>query len=455
MKTLFFTVMFCTLSLSSQGGLKESFLEVAQQRKGPFGLNYLQGSSERLVVTNGRTPKGFLFQAAFRNELARALAEQEGFYVGNLFTTNYYELTGEFVYNDPYGSFPLDPATLSAQGPRAIAKAALMAQHWVLEKHYVEKFNSSPLARAFKIRGIAGSEFEQVFARHFFNFYLGAIDNDFQYLPAFLLVDQSPIRESKSLARARDLIAESYDYFLQVYGQNDARVKALYRLRNSIHNQLSSQVIAEIDAYLKNFPFYLEDGHTSLPEIRRVLVEYYSFNATKLLAQANSIGLTKLAAAASQVANQGVNASTPVGLAREAAALRGAIADLSVVAFERRTDALALLSDTSKFIGKEVQSVAKQDPKLAAETMVHAIYVEGFLIKDNWQYFVTESKQANPATLLGDVIEVAGGPTLDETFGKSLAQWKLIEPKMEYFLDNTIKSSALNAASALIETLRK
>jgi len=87
--------------------------------------------------------------------------------------------------------------------------------------------------------------------------------------------------------------------------------------------------------------------------------------------------------------------------------------------------------------------------------MVHAIYVEGFLIKDNWQYFVTESKQANPATLLGDVIEVAGGPTLDETFGKSLAQWKLIEPKMEYFLDNTIKSSALNAASALIETLRK
>lgn len=454
MKTLIFTLLLNALALTAHGGLKESFSEVSRQKKGPFGLNYLQGSSERIVVTDGRTPKDFMFQAAFRNEAARLMAEQDGVFLGNLFTTNYYELMGEFVYGDAYGSHPLDHSALAAQSPRAIAKAALMVQHWVLEKHYVEQFPSSMLARSFKIRGIGGSEFEQVYAKHFFNFYLGAIDGDFQYLPAFLLVNESPIKSSKSLARARDLIAESYDYFLGIYGVNDSRVKALYKLRNSIHNQLSPNVINEIDAYLRDFPFYLADGHTSLPEIRKILVEYYSFGPNKLVAQADELNLAAIKLAAEGINSSGPTAGGLLALSRAGAEARTRIGDTSFVSFGNRADALALLADTSRYLNKELSRLSSVKGPQVAETAINAIYIEGFLIKDNWDYFRGESASADSAKLLADVIEVAGGATLEEAFSPSYKQWLSIEPKMNYFLDNTIKSSALNTAAALIEKLR-
>src|SRR3989338_867114 len=120
---------------------------------------------------------------------------------------------GEYVYGDSYGSHSIDQGALVAAGGQAISKAASMVRHWVLEKHYNSQFPHSRLARSFGYRGISGTEFEQVYANYFFNFYLTAMNEDFQYLPAFLLVNKSPLLESASLDKARALIAQVYDYY--------------------------------------------------------------------------------------------------------------------------------------------------------------------------------------------------------------------------------------------------
>lgn len=447
-------LLLLTLSLLAfpnfvDASVKQKFDDLAKDNKGPFSLNYLQGTVERVTVTNGRSPrKTFLFQAAFRNELGRAL-EADGFYVANLFTTNYYELMGEYVFGDRDASHELDHQGLVAASAQAMPKAASMVQHWVLEKSYVEKFPSSHLSRAFKLRGISGSEFEQVYANHFFNFYLGALDGDFQYLPAFLLATKSPIVDSSSLAKARDMISASYDSFLRRWGANDSRVKAMYRLRNSIHNTLTSAVIHEIDQYLRDFPFYEKEGNTYLQEIRRILVEYYSFGVEKIAKQSAKLGHGALKAAADQVA-AGVNADSLLALSRAAADLR---TNISQVEYSKRALTLALLADTSRFLNKEISSLRDVNSPAVVASVLNTIYLEGFLIKDNWEYFLGEAQSGNAKSVLTDVIDVAGGATLPEAFAPALDQWLSVEPKMAGFLDNTIKGSALSTASNVIEKL--
>ena len=113
------TVAALALGLSAHADLASAFKKLEGNRKGPFTLNYLQGSTGRGVVGSGGSSGKFQFQAAFRNDDARVLSEQSDFYVANLFTTNYYELQGEFVYGDAYGSHDINGPALLAQSAKA------------------------------------------------------------------------------------------------------------------------------------------------------------------------------------------------------------------------------------------------------------------------------------------------------------------------------------------------
>lgn len=451
---LFLFVLLFAFSLPAPASVVDGFARIAKEEKGPFGLNILQGNSDRTTVASGRSPRGeTLFQAAYRNEEARALAEKESFYLGNLFTTNYYELMGEYVFQDPYGNHPLDHEALGKLGAQAIGKANLMVQHWVLEKHYVSHFPNSKLSRSFKLRGIGGSEFEQVFANYFFNFYLGAMEDDFQYLPAYLLAQESPIHDSASLAKARQLIMESYDYFLARFGQRDPRVLALYKLRNSIHNQLSAAVIEEIDGYIKNHPFYLAERHTYLSEIRRILSDYFGFNAGKIAKHASSLGYISLKEAANLVLSKGSTPDSLVALSSAAAEIRSSLREK--VPHEKRAATLALLADVARFLSKEIIKTSNETSVATLQSILDTLYIEGFLIRDNWEYFREEAQgSSNPASFLTDVMDVAGSSTLEEAFGKAAPQWLSVEPQMQYFFDNTLKSSSVAALASLIEKVR-
>lgn len=454
MKTPILYVCTSILALAAplaHADLKASFNKINNTYKGPFGANVIQGDRGRGEIRDGGGAAGKRqFQAAFRNDIARAMAEQDNFWTGNLFTTNYYELMGEYVYGKPYGSHPLDHQRLLDQAAKAIPKASAMVRHWSLEKHFVFLFPNSQIGKSFTLRGIADVQNEQEYANYFFNFYLSAMNDDYQYLPAFILVNKSPIADSASIAKARDMVAQIYDSYAS-WGAGSPGVAAMYKVRNAIHNQLSKETITLIDQFMKQYPEYASDFRP----IRQILVEYYGINAAKISAQAKKLNMADLKAAADKVSNKNTYLDGVLELSRAAAAWRSEL--VTKVPFAQRAQAFALLADTAKVLNKEIGGMKPADVKnaKALEALVNTIYLEGFLIKDNWEYFQKEMQTStNPAQLLADIVD-ASTATVSEAFGSALAQWVAMEPKMQSFMDSTIKGSALNTASATIEKLRK
>jgi hypothetical protein len=464
--------------------LPTSFKTINATTKGPFGKNVLQGTSSRTTVL-GSTPPGFLFQSAYRNDVARSMVDGYGFYLGNLFATNYYELMGEFVFGGYSTNHALDHAGLVAAGAKAMPRAAQMVRGWVLEKSYIEQFPGTRLATSFKVRGISSVEAELEYSKYFLNFYLTAMDDDFQYLPAFLLAVRSPIMDSTSLARARDLVARAYDDVATMLGSQSPMARDLYRIRNAVHNQLTPAIIGEIDSFLRKYPEYRSMGYpapapsptavpapallsvASLPgeepsdpdrrdldEVRKILADYYAYSAAKLSKQAGSIGLTGVKAAADQITRSGVNKDTLLALSNAAAAVRQELSGSGLVPYEKRGIALALLANASRYLSKELSKLTKVAEPAVAQAVLNCIYIEGFLIRDNWQYFQRDlASSPNLGASLRKVIEVSSGSWLKEAFSPTYDQWLTIEPRMQYFYDNTIKSSAIDVAAGIAQKM--
>jgi hypothetical protein len=321
-----------------------------------------------------------------------------------------------------------------------------MVKSWVLEKYYVEMYPDSKLAKSFALRGISGTEYEIKFAAHFFNFYMSSINDDYQYLPAFLLAKESPISDSSELSEARNLVTQVYDFFAGIYGTNDSRVLEMYKIRNIIHNQLSEDVIGRIERFLRENPWYEKEGHNYLPRINVLLRKYYNFTPENLKALAKTSAAASVEAAAQTIIEQGVTAETLLNLSQVTADLK---TNISTVEWEKKASTLALITKSCQFINKEINRMPTVTSVAAYQAMLNTIYSEGFLIQDNWLYYQGELSSLDKAKLtMPEVIEVAT-MTLQEAFTGSLEQWVSIAPdeKLEMFIDNTIKSSSLNTAA--------
>lgn len=415
--------------------LVSDFRQMERLHKGPFSLNSLQGTQSRIVVTQGRPAGRLLFQAAFRNEHARSMAAQHDFYIGNLFTTNYYELIGEYVFGTIDGSYELEHDHLLRVKHRALPKAASMVRHWILEKYYVATNAGTKLQRAFQLRGISDAENEREYAHYFFNFYLSAINSDLQYLPAVILIRASPISESVAINRARDLIAKLYNDFAEVLGAQNPMVLRLYRLRNAIHNQLNKSIVVEIDQFLKDFPSF--ENPMDLLAVRRTLADYYSVSAAKIARLAQDLGFGDIAVAAGR---------SLLELAQEVAQLRGELLS-DRVPVQQKTRVLLLLTTATQFIAKELS----ESSNLTSETLeilIHTAYAEGFLIQRNHEYFLRSAMSAKTKSELQELLSkvtAAAHSTLTRSVAPALDQWVSIKPSMQNFLDNELKSSAIGA----------
>lgn len=427
--------------------LASDFKTMLEQRKGPFGLNVSQGSQGQ--ASYDAIPKGHLFTSAFRNEQARVLIDQYGIYTGNLFTTNYYELNSEFVYGNALSTnHGIDNEALMAVASAAMPRAVQMVKSWVLEKYYVEIYPDSKLARSFALRGISGTEFEMKFAAYFLNFYVSSINDDYQYLPAFLLAKESPIADSSELAESRNLITQVYDFFSGAYGSNDSRVLELYKIRNIIHNQLSEDVIGRIERFLAENPWYEKDGHTYLQRILVLLRRYYNFTPQALETLAKQAGVTSIEVAAQTIAAQGIQPETLLALSAVTADLKTNISSPSI-SWDKKAQALALIAKSCQFINKEINRMETVSSVATYQAMLNTIYSEGFLIQDNWLYYHGEFATLEKAkATMPEVIEIAT-MTLQEAFTGTFEQWVSVAPdeKFTMFIDNTIKSSSLNTAA--------
>lgn len=444
-------LILCCLgvSLTTQANetLKADFDVILNAKKGPFGDNMLQGSRSRVTVKSGASPSGtYYFQAAFRNESARKLAEQ-GFFTGNLFTTNYFELTGEYVYQDKYGSFELAHDKLNEQGAVAMPKAVSMVQNWVLEKYFAHTYPDTNFAKSFVVRGISGSEFEQPFAKYFFNFYLANITDDYQYLPAFLLAKESPITDSAALANARDLITTVCNFFNCGWSNH----RGLWDIRNAIHNQMSENVIAMINTFLQENPWYEQQGHTYLQKIRTILIAYYSFNAEDLAKIAKASNAVDIQSMAENIVSEGVNEDSLMNLSEAVADYKSQI---NASGIQDRAGLMVLLIKSSQYLNAQLNRVEKVASYKTVLTLLNAIYIEGFLIKDNWDYYRSEINNASVEKAMGlipEIVEVATD-TFTTSFDPAYGNWKSLslDSKFENFIDDTVKSSALNNASLMV-----
>lgn len=445
----------CVVTAQAHGDLNSSFNNLNEIDKGPFGLNYLQGTTGRSSVQSGASaPGNFLFQAAYRNDDARKMIADFNFYTGNLFSTNYYELMGEYVYDDIYGSHDLDHQALINNSSAAMQKAQTMVMNWVLEKYFLEVYPDTVFAKSFAYRGIAGSEFEQEYANYFFNFYLKSLNSDYQYLPAYLLAKESPISDSKELSDARRLIAESYDYFVTVLDPASKSLKDLRNIRNNIHNQLSEDVISKISVFLKDNPWYEAQGHTYLQKINVLLKKYYAFGPKELLLLAEKANMSDLIVAAQNIIDNGVSGQSLLQLSEAVASYKNQITNDAVVFANQKAITISLVAKSCQFINKEInrmESINSVDTMLA---LLNTIFSEGFLIYDNWIYFhetIKSGSVADAKSLMTDIIDISAA-TLQESFSPAFEQWVSVAPdsKFENFMDNTMKSSSLNTASIVV-----
>ena len=441
------------LQISAKADLPSSFKQLDKSSKGAFGLNTLQGAGSHTYVNSGKTPNNFLFQSAYRNDVAQGLATTYDFYVGNLFTTNYYELMGEYVYNDIHSDHILNHTAIVANGAKAMPKAASMTRHWVLEKYYCGRYPNSSLAKGFSVRGISGSEFEQEYADYFFDFYLSSQTTDFQYLPAFLLAKDSPIGGSNQLDKARLMIATIYDEYANWFNKNTAVVKRIYAIRNHIHNQLSVDVIAEIDLLLQDFPDVKRKSSADFLEIRKILTVYFSFGPDKLVTLAQKLGLTDIKNMAQKMVNTSPTVADVLALSNAVAELRSQLGS-SRFSFEQKSNVLQLIFNSSLLFNKLIITNSAATSPSVVEIVLNTAYIEGFLVKDNWTYFKQELAPITDSTaavaVLAEMIDVAND-TLVQAFAPALEQWKTIDPKMMNFIDDTLKSSALNTASVVAQ----
>ncbi len=442
------------------------FEEINQSSKGAFGLNVLQGKHNRTTVRSGRMPEGgIIFQAALRNEPAAELAEKYGLYTGNLFSPNLFELFNEFVYKDPSANHDMPMGELYAVGEQVFPKARQMVLNWVVEKHYIEQFPDAQLSQGFFYRGIAGSEFEEKYAREFMSFYLNFMQDEMDYLPLYLLAQKSPLLASAELEEVRQKIAVSYDYLKAHYSDGQGNVKpahkekidTLYRIRNRIHNQLTPDVIPMLDEYLSEIhPTYNREFGASkkvfLLTVRSKLKKYFEISWKKIGREAAKIpGQDAMLEVISQLENYPDDPSLMLAFSEKLAALRENLVELQLDR-GNRVQIMPVIKMGSTAVG--VWSKSKHQLQMAEmiPALLNIMYAEGLLTLEQRDRMLVATGEADGFTaalavvdqqdLLGTVLRNING-----VFGDTLALWEAVQPdkkakqKIEYFGDNTIKTS--------------
>jgi hypothetical protein len=449
--------------------LKEAralFDQINQLDKGAFVLNVLQGKHNRTTVRSGRMPEGgVVFQAALRNEPAAELADKYGLFTGNLFSPNLFELFNDFVYKDPSANHDMPMEKLYAVGEEAFPKARQMVLNWVVEKHYIEQFPDTQLTQGFFYRGIAGSEFEEKYAREFMSFYLNFMQDEMDFLPLYLLAQKSPLLASAELEEVRQKIAASYDYLKSYYSDDQGRVKpahrekidTLYRIRNRIHNQLTPDVIPMLDNYLSEVhPTYKRDFGPSkkvfLLTVRNKLEQYFKISWKKIGREAAKIpGQDAMLDIISRLDSYPDDPALMLAFSEKLAALRENLDELQLDRRDR-VQIMPVIKMGSNAIGVWSKSKHKMQSPEMVPALLNVMYAEGLLKLEQRDRMLKAAGAADgfggalaaleKQDLLGTVIG-----NLNSVFADTLALWESVQPdrkskqKIEYFSDNTIKTS--------------
>lgn len=417
--------------------LRTHWSRVQSAFKGPYTINYCTcANGERAPVADDNLnvrsdPCGELFGAkelfcsAYRTDLARAMGEQYGLWVANIFANEIHTWDEQKPYDE-------------------------IAKGFILERYYMDHFPEKPLTVFKSTGGISGAEFEARYAPRFFARYYATEEwEDFtHYLVQYELQrhffvgeDEGAIHQARNISSA---IRNSYEPFKP--------------LRDLIHNQMSPGLVPMIEEFQRRHPQAgqrerFEQLKAALRRLTSVNVESLSRFASSAPSQALRDKLAEVLAA-----EPGIQRAEALGAL--VAACRSAVAAGSLTPEEAVRVVDLAVAANGVLTAESLALTDKKTPRKARETLalMQALADGGYgagLISARehdevhrifGQLLARESMRTGDMTQELEramrVVEWAQS-SIRGVFGDVWGAWTVAFPEVSRFPDDVIRSSPL------------
>ncbi len=442
--------------------IKSVFGEIKKISKGALGLNMYQTTTGRIVVMqNGSIvspPKNNLITVAFRNEKATELS-QLGFYIGNRYGSNYWELHNAFVATAEEQAMLAFNHNHAALRARADAKpmAYLMAQHQMLELFYMQKSPTSTLTKSYMQRGVADNNHEILFYRLFADYMALHIQNEADYLIFLEFQKRSsllPGKKTVSLSAVRQLVADISAKF-DLYMAPD-KASEFRRIRNSIHNGLTKDAIGHLSQFKSaNSSIIAAEDMTSYANLQAMIISYFSIDkeSMNILLPSINVELPAAAAVLAGLSSSGNNLAKLLELSELAVTARKT--------FERtrNIDTAHLIIRIQDFIQAELGKISTKNPSelsAKAASFINLSYATGYFNEAKKNDLLT-ALNANPESSISLISQALseGVMRFETVFQPALTDWKLVSTSVASFVDEGIRSSSLISLDSVLTLLKE
>ncbi len=466
---LFLAASVFALQLSAQvstgpereAKIKTIFGEIKKASKGALGLNVYQTASGRVVVMqNGVVvgpPKNNLLTVAFRSDKASELANID-FYVGSRYGSNYWQLNNTFVATaeeKASKAFNLNPAALNSRA-EGKAMAFSMARHQMLELFYMTNSPASALTKSYNQRGVADDTHEAKYYRLMAEYMAANASHEGDYLTLVEFQKRSnllPGKQTVSLSTVRAIVA-NLSTNLDVYLSTE-KAAEFRRLRNSIHNGMSKEILALLAAFQRaNASAISATDMATYDSLESMISTYYTIDKETLNVFMPKVKneLPDASAMISGLSNSGNSLNTLVKLTELAAAARLKFFTT------RNVDLTHLIIRIQDFVQADAGKISANtvpDLTLKAMMMLNLSYATGFMTEARKMQLI-DALQTQPETGLSLVSQALseGVMQYEQVFQPALNDWKLVSTSVASFVDEGIRSSALISLDSTLTQLK-
>lgn len=462
---IFLNLLFFVASTAQAKEISEYFKDFDAAYKEPFGKNMMQMRNRRITYNQWtKTGGAYIFQAAFRSDKAKALLAEHGMYTGNLFSTNYYELRAEFLKGDPNADNLGSEDNLESliavakENPAVMQRAEQMVLNWNLEKLYINKNPNGRIASSFRERGVAGAEYEQQYGQDFVNFYVTTSVDNLQLMPIIRLVDSSSLVSSNNFTKIRDRATQLYETYRPGGAKagyvNKSQLAQIKDIRDSIHNQLTPEIVQVIDAYMaKTRP---SQGHTELNQIKALIESYFARGIVDILhvARKDSIEVKSLRALdTSKPSLESLTAYTNELVENRKAMLT------DTVAVDKKYVHLVYVSTAASFVFEKTRRYISQNRingdniEELSQVIAKLLYLQGLISEENMDSIVDVPANFDDYEVVVDNLLTVVMENIDVAYYEYTEKWKQVDKAMGGIVDDTIRSSALALFNHILDKM--
>jgi hypothetical protein len=464
-KLILSAALFFACGTASALEIDKHFDKMSGKYKQPFGPNMMQQSNRRISYNRWADVGGsFIFQAAFRSDMAKDLLAEHGMYTGNLFATNYYELRAEFLKGDANADNLSSTDDLSAlllvskTEPLVFERAKQMVQNWNLEKLYILKNPSSRFARSFQARGVGGAEFEQEYGREFTNFYIESSASNIDLMPIISLVSSSALVDSSSFTKIRNMATSLYETYRPGGSKghlvSESNLRRIKGIRDSIHNQLTPDIVRVIDEYMSETRS--SAGHSELESIKRSIESYFAQGVSDIKHIAKQGGLEVNGLDAIDTRNPELADLMTYGA--ELVANRQMMLSDQVI-LENKYLVLSYTSVAASFLARKVSRyIDKNDinaSNIGEVTLVatQILYIQGLINNPVVAAPAEVPADYDDYELLVDDMLTEVVVAIQAAYNPYMDKWKQVDSRLSGIMDDTVRASSITLLEEIMDKM--